>query len=111
MRWTRVLFVALLLLFLIDWSRPPSGTMPANMVEWLRPSEFLESPVLFAAGDAVGSVTQGAIGNGWFLSAVAILSSQPALLKQLFVPTGQEAQVWLPVPLVYFAAPHNDPRL
>ena len=80
-------------MMLLLLSRPPSGAVPASSVEWLRPSAIFDSPVLFAHAQAVGSVTQGNLGDSWFLSAVGILAATPELLRQLFVTTGQEAQV------------------
>ncbi len=67
--------------------------MPASAVDWLRPSELSDAPVLFGAGDRLGGVTQGSLCDRWFLNAVGILASQPKLLQELFVRTGQEAQV------------------
>ena len=71
---------------------PPSGGVPAEEVAWLRPEDFMPgTPKLFDP-KAVGTVIQGQMSDAWLLNALATLSSKPALLRGLFVPTGQEEQ-------------------
>lgn len=70
--------------------QPPRGAMPASAVEWLRPDEFMDDPQLWKGGIKAGDVVQGALGDCWFLSALAVMAAKPHLLQQLFVKTGQE---------------------
>lgn len=79
----------------VDVSSPPKGMVPPDSIQWLRSDEVLieEASVhkLFAGGLMEGDIRQGQIANSWFVSALAILAGRPDLLKELFVPTGQES--------------------
>lgn len=47
-----------------------SGHIPVELVEWLRPSEFVpagKKPAVFIDGAEAGDVKQGALGDCWFL--------------------------------------------
>jgi len=45
---------------------------PSQVAAWLRPKEMVASPTLFAGTrPALGDVCQGALGDCWFLGAVA----------------------------------------
>lgn len=69
---------------------PPLGAIPAEEVCWLRPEEFMPgTPKLFDP-KTIGSVVQGQLSDSWLLSALSALASKPAMLRSIFVPTGQE---------------------
>lgn len=62
------------------------GTFPANtsvipphttggIVAWKRPHEMCEKPSLFVDGSEEGDVVQGALGDCWFVGAIAVLAS------------------------------------
>ena len=40
-------------------------------IQWLRPKEFMEDPQLFRDGALAEDIIQGALGNCWFLAALA----------------------------------------
>jgi len=76
-----------------DVSKQPKGMVPYKSVKWLRPEEFVgDAAQLFMTGAIECDLVQGQIANAWFVSALAILAGHPALLKSLFVSTGQEPQ-------------------
>ena len=75
-----------------DIERPPSGLMPYSAIEWLRPEQFCPNePVLFTDGALKNGIEPGSIANKWFLSALAMVSSNMNLIQNLFVHTGQES--------------------
>jgi Ca2+-binding EF-hand superfamily protein len=75
-----------------DIDRPPAGLPPGTTIEWRRPSAFCpEDPVLFTAGPAKDQLRPGSMSNKWFVSALALVSANPQLVKNLFVHTGQES--------------------
>lgn len=55
----------------------------------LRPIDFARRPPILV-GEPLGSLVQGAIDDTQLLCATAILMTNPALVRQLFVTTGQE---------------------
>lgn len=66
--------------------KPQSHPDPAQ-VEWLRPSEYLESDrtgkkAKFIKGDAsANEVKQGALGDCWFIGALSVLATRDELLR------------------------------
>lgn len=58
-------------------------------VVWKRPKQICDNPKLFVEGASSGDVTQGRLGNCWFVAACSCL----ALYKELWnrvIPSGQE---------------------
>lgn len=52
---------------------------------WKRPHEFMHNPQLYVGGIDPNDINQGALGNCWFLAAIAALAENPALIKHLFI--------------------------
>jgi len=52
---------------------------------WKRPHEFMKNPQLFCDGIDPNDINQGALGNCWFLAAIASVAENPALIKRLFL--------------------------
>ncbi|KAK6166904.1 hypothetical protein SNE40_023508 [Patella caerulea] len=52
-------------------------------LEWKRPFEFCESPVLYSDGTTRFDIGQGSAGTCWFLSMVASVSEKTELLKRV----------------------------
>jgi len=71
----------------------PEGHIPANMVQWLRPAEYVpplaegRAPCIFTDAANPGDVVQGGLGDCWFLSALSCVASRPDLLQGLFAST------------------------
>uniref|UniRef100_A0A914MW76 Calpain catalytic domain-containing protein n=1 Tax=Meloidogyne incognita TaxID=6306 RepID=A0A914MW76_MELIC len=58
-------------------------------IEWKRPGEIVDDPRLFVEGASPFDVTQGILGNCWFVSACSALTNSEALLCKV-IPDGQE---------------------
>nr|CAD2166808.1 unnamed protein product [Meloidogyne enterolobii] len=58
-------------------------------IEWKRPGEIVDDPRLFVEGASPFDVTQGILGNCWFVSACSALTNSDALLCKV-IPDGQE---------------------
>ncbi|XP_064614141.1 LOW QUALITY PROTEIN: calpain-2 catalytic subunit-like [Liolophura sinensis] len=56
----------------------------ATGLDWKRPQEFAESPVLFSEGTTRFDIGQGSAGTCWFLSLVASISERKDLMNQIF---------------------------
>ena len=60
-----------------------------NAYKWTRLGNSIrkqgKTPVLFAAGSDPNDIRQGALGDCWFLSAIAVLSQHPDRLKSVFL--------------------------
>lgn len=50
------------------------------MLEWRRPREIVEEPVMIKDGTSPGDVKQGILGDCWLLGSFLILSTHPELL-------------------------------
>eukprot|EP00981_Chlorochromonas_danica_P000679 scaffold146_cov171-Ochromonas_danica.AAC.28 len=64
-----------------------STTTPHNapIIEWRRPYEFFKGEyTLFHDGITADDIKQGALGDCWFLSALAALTEFPAMIEALF---------------------------
>jgi len=81
----------------IDPSFPPNDSSiydttnnepyPLDQVAvWKRPHEFMYGrPHLFVDNPDPNDINQGALGNCWFLAAMASLAESPAIVKRLFI--------------------------
>ncbi|CAD6191364.1 unnamed protein product [Caenorhabditis auriculariae] len=63
-------------------------------IVWKRPAELHEDPHLFVEGASANDVTQGILGNCWFVSACSALTHNQTLLDRV-IPYGN-AQEWSP---------------
>ncbi|KAH8060275.1 calcium-dependent cysteine-type endopeptidase [Aureococcus anophagefferens] len=78
--------------FYDDDAKPPVGLpSPGVSLQLMRPEDFMiATPKLFKDEAEVGKLVQGGLSDVWFLSAVAVLLTNPKKLRKLFVQTGQE---------------------
>ncbi len=72
----------------VDPAAPPPGHPPFETVRFLRPHEFARAGAqpasLYGAGRGpLGPLTQGAVGDGWFLSALCAVATRRDLLDVL----------------------------
>ena len=67
----------------LDPAAPPAAHPPFDSLRFLRPHELprRRSPSLFGEGGACGGVAQGAVGDGWFLSALCAVATRRDLLS------------------------------
>eukprot|EP00794_Sanderia_malayensis_P011154 gene11154-12326_t len=56
-----------------------SRSSPPFQVEWKRPTEICENPKFMIDGASSADVTQGRVGNCWFVAAVALLAEEKKL--------------------------------
>lgn len=61
-------------------------------IVWKRPAELHQDPHLFVEGASANDVTQGTLGNCWFVSACSALTHNQKLLNRV-IPDS-EAQEW-----------------
>ncbi|GMT04963.1 hypothetical protein PENTCL1PPCAC_27137 [Pristionchus entomophagus] len=60
-------------------------------IEWKRPAEIADDPHLFVEGASPNDVTQGILGNCWFVSACSALTHNQKLLEKVIpLPDDQE---------------------
>ncbi|CAG9532196.1 unnamed protein product [Cercopithifilaria johnstoni] len=82
----------------VDVQFPPTNNSlflgPVNPeidIIWKRPGEIVDNPQLFVEGATANDVTQGILGNCWFVSACSALTHNQALLKKVIPDAiGQE---------------------
>ena len=63
-----------------DPTNPPDYAQDMPMLEWRRPHEIVEDPVMIKDGFNPGDVKQGILGDCWLLGAFMILGVHPELL-------------------------------
>jgi len=72
----------------LDPNRPAAGSVPVPAVSWRRISSGTiagcTEPRTFPM-DGSATVVQGALADGWFLNALAIVARNPALLRSVIV--------------------------
>uniref|UniRef100_A0A915AZC1 Calpain catalytic domain-containing protein n=2 Tax=Parascaris univalens TaxID=6257 RepID=A0A915AZC1_PARUN len=83
----------------VDIEFPPTNTSlfldernTHKNIEWKRPGELVANPKLFVEGATPNDVTQGILGNCWFVSACSALTHNEALLNKV-IPEAKE-QEW-----------------
>uniref|UniRef100_A0A914I0D8 Calpain catalytic domain-containing protein n=1 Tax=Globodera rostochiensis TaxID=31243 RepID=A0A914I0D8_GLORO len=82
-------------LFMADANGDGSAESAAKLeIEWKRPGELVGDPNLFVEGASPCDVTQGILGNCWFVSACSTLTHNAALLQKV-IPEA-ERQEWAP---------------
>ncbi|XP_014664553.1 PREDICTED: calpain-5-like isoform X2 [Priapulus caudatus] len=52
-------------------------------VQWKRPKDLCDNPHMFVEGASAGDVTQGSLGNCWFVAASSSLAQEKALWKEV----------------------------
>lgn len=67
----------------VDRDFGPHVAIQGERVEWKRPGEFRDAPVLFSEGTTRYDIGQGAAGTCWFLSMVAMLADRPQLFERV----------------------------
>jgi Calpain family cysteine protease len=73
-----------------DPTNPPEYAINIPPVEWKRPIEISDEPVMMRDNTNPGDVKQGALGDCYFIESVMTLSVHPELLKNLIVYDGLE---------------------
>lgn len=74
----------------------PDSHLPIPCVQWLRPHEVCtqageEAPQLFVDSATSSDVVQGALGDCWLLSALAVVAlHREGLIAQIFTPSAAE---------------------
>lgn len=67
---------------------------PSFKAEWKRPKEICDDPHMFVQGADAADVTQGRVGNCWFVAAAACLALEKELWKKV-IPDYKE-QIFAP---------------
>lgn len=73
-----------------DPTAPPDYAINIPPVEWKRPIDMSDEPVMMRDSTNPGDVKQGALGDCFFIESVMTLSVHPDLLKNLIVYDGLE---------------------
>lgn len=73
-----------------DITNPPEYSQDTPDVEWKRPHEIADEPVLINESMSPGDVKQGVLGDCWLLGSFLILSTHQELLQNLIVHDGLE---------------------
>uniref|UniRef100_A0A915DMK4 Calpain catalytic domain-containing protein n=1 Tax=Ditylenchus dipsaci TaxID=166011 RepID=A0A915DMK4_9BILA len=82
----------------VDMAFPPTNSSlfldvnRSSDIVWKRPGELVENPQLFVEGASPNDVTQGILGNCWFVSACSALTHNEELLQKV-IPCAN-AQEW-----------------
>jgi calpain-15 len=71
-----------------------------RVIQWRRPKEFMEvdptrglnEPEIFYKLVEPADITQGQLGNCWFLCALACMAERPALIERLFTTQSANEQ-------------------
>ncbi|OWF55497.1 Calpain-B [Mizuhopecten yessoensis] len=61
----------------------PKGDPNGRNLEWKRPTEIRDNPVLFSDGTSKYDIGQRSIGTCWFLAMVTNIADKPTLLRQV----------------------------
>ncbi|EDV28402.1 Calpain-5 [Trichoplax sp. H2] len=59
-------------------------------LEWKRPTEITDNPKFFVDGTSPSDVTQGHLGNCWFVAACASLSQEKSLVNKVIPNVGEQ---------------------
>uniref|UniRef100_A0AC34RFW6 Calpain catalytic domain-containing protein n=1 Tax=Panagrolaimus sp. JU765 TaxID=591449 RepID=A0AC34RFW6_9BILA len=84
----------------VDLAFPPENSSlfldaeRSSDIIWKRPGDLVSDPKLFVEGASPNDVTQGILGNCWFVSACSALTHNLALLEQV-IPDADD-QEWDP---------------
>lgn len=74
-----------------DPLNPPKGAVPNESIKWYSICEGgmlgLEKPVLFVQDGQSSHITQGALGNNYFINALSIAACRPQFINRLIVST------------------------
>uniref|UniRef100_A0A914CZX1 Calpain catalytic domain-containing protein n=1 Tax=Acrobeloides nanus TaxID=290746 RepID=A0A914CZX1_9BILA len=82
----------------VDVTFPPTNSSlfldqdRTSEIVWKRPEEIIKDPKLFVEGASPNDVTQGILGNCWFVSACSALTHNEELIKKV-IPDAR-AQEW-----------------
>ena len=68
-----------------DPEEKPKYAEDYQVVEWKRPGEMHDDPMMIKDGIHSGDVKQGAIGNCWLMGSFLLLGTKPQLLRNLIV--------------------------
>ncbi|WAQ94901.1 CAN5-like protein [Mya arenaria] len=67
----------------VDHDFGPEVAIQGESVEWKRPGEVRDNPVLFSDGVTRYDIGQGSAGTCWFLSMVALLADKPEVFHRV----------------------------
>ncbi|MBN3286601.1 CAN5 protein, partial [Polyodon spathula] len=59
---------------------------PPGIVEWKRPKEISDNPLLFVEGISSQDLNQGSLGNCWFVAACSCLALKEDLWRKVGSP-------------------------
>jgi len=72
-----------------DPFHPPRGSIPPDVIDWLRINSNeiagCNAPVTFADGTSPGDVIQGQLGDCWFVSAMSVMAAHEEYVDRNFV--------------------------
>jgi len=71
-------------------SQQSIGGKKVEGIIWKRPHEICSNPQLFVDGVSSGDVIQGALGDCWFLGALAVVATRIDLIKEIIVSTNPQ---------------------
>ena len=70
-------------LFVDDLFVPKELNISAKNIKWVRASELVRNPKFMPDDLSVCDIEQGRLSDCWFISAMAVLTLKPALLKKV----------------------------